>query len=219
MLLVSGFKPIQTNYRNQNSNKTNFSQPQLHTKTDSVSFTSKTPTSKLHALVNQTFMANQGLFGRGFKNLMTAVDKFLAEQKLSISYKQATKRLRINPNSRRTDVFFDIENGVQATMLNERGEPIHYVELLPEVDKNVAKMELVNRFLGESMSLESSESYLLDAVRSPEAQGISHRIFETQKALEKFNDAWVEIDYGNENAKKIQEYQAALKRLMPEEQK
>lgn len=216
MLLVNGFKPTQANYNNQNVNKVNFSQSQLHTKADSVSFTSN-PTSKMHALVQTTFVENKGLFGRGFKNLMTAVDKFLAEQKLSIIYEQATKRLRINPNSRRTDVFFDIENGVQATMLNESGGPIHYVKLLPEVDKNVAKMALVNHFLGESMLLESSESYLLDAVRSPEAQGISHRIFETQKALEKFNDAWVEINYGNDNAKKVQEYQEALKKLMPEE--
>lgn len=217
MLLVSGFKPIQTNYNNQNVSKANFSQPQFHTKADSVSFTSN-PTSKMHALVQATFVENQGLFGKGFKNYMAAVKAFLAREKLSIDYKTAATSIRINPNNRVKDVFFNIENGIGARLMNDEWrEPIHELWTTTEINKNVASVEILDRFFGKSLLLESSESRRYDVELSKDDQAIYAKTQAMRKALEKFNQAWVEINYGSDSAKKVQDYQDALKKLMPEE--
>lgn len=215
MLLVTGFKPIQNNYNNQNPNKTNFSQAQFHTKADSVNFKSKS----MDALTQKALHEHPELFGQAFKDYMARVNKFLAEHGLMFQHQQCSVRFRTSPKIERTDAYFVFENGGKSTLVTTEGQNIAHVDDSTAVGltQNDANIDVLEKFFKGKIMLNAQNSRHYDTIRLPEAQRLKMQTLNVIEVLTRFRLNWLEINYPGNRAKKVQDYEAALKTLMPEE--
>lgn len=230
MLLVNGFKPIQTNYRNQNSNKMSFSQPQLHTKADSVNFTSlfsetdKVAQGQVAVLTHRIGAKYADVLGENFSKVIGNVNSFCASHGLSIKhgkipvvyYTDALKQLP--RNSSRIDL-------VSASFVNVcDGKTIHRSRLKGGMGltKNAADIMLYNLagdrprdipILAEEMSLYSFKNPLRFVQLPPELTESTKKV---QRALDELQAAWLQVPSGNADSK-VEFLRNAYKTLMPEE--
>lgn len=229
MLLVNSFKPIQTNYNNQNVNKVNLNQPQLRTKADSVSFSSsisecdKAAQAKVQALALHFRADNYNILGFGFPRFARQMIRFLGEQRLSLWHKPGPIAIRTRPEPAAScdEVLLD---GFKATLYDTLGNPIHNVgDGLPgqigdsviDVTENAASVGIFHKLLTGNMRFVNPLDFLTTLPASSEAMDMLAPTRSITYKLAEFQREWLKIHYDNQHQKAL-DLQAAFRNLMPE---
>lgn len=215
MLLVSAFKPFQKKYNNQNSNKTNFTQPQLRTKANSVNFKSnlseadKVAQMQMVALTQRIGAKYADVLGVNFRTkFLEPVNAFLRKYDLSIGHRNIpsigikTQRTSLNEGK--------VKNASEAFIIDQSGSKLKYFTgddgYVISVTQNGAKARILRDLIGGQLvgpRIDFPEELLL----------VSERV---NKALDEVWNIWIDsTPYSNDL--KALNYQNALKRLMPEE--
>lgn len=230
MLLVSGFKPFQTNYNNQGVNKANFNQPQLRVKADSVNFTSIAPAADRQAqaevasLVRRVQFDYPRFFGAGFKIFADDMTNFLEKHGLFFQHETGSVRLKTRPE---LTAGFDghVDNAFKVNLIDGDGDAIHLTNRggLPgggysviDVTKNAANVGIFRRLLTGNLPLIDRYSPHYDIPNASDAQDLKAQTKIIMDALIGFRRGWRNIHYSDQNLK-AQNLQDAYRILMPEE--
>jgi hypothetical protein len=230
MLLVNGFKPVQTNYNNQNSNKANFSRSQFHTKADSVSFTSlasaadKAAAEKMAALTQGIGANYADVLGENFGKIIGNINSFLASHGLSIQHGKTS--VVYCTDSTHSIGKGSVTHKVSAVLVdNVTGKPIHstVVRGANGLTKNEAVVRLYNSvgikpifdlpFINFKDRPLYSFTNPLCGVQSP--PDLAESTQKVQRALDELRKSWFEIPCDNDDTK-VQLLRGAHNILMPE---
>lgn len=214
MLLVNGFKPIQTNYNNQNSNKTNFSQPQLRTKADSVSFGARfSPARQAEKMVEDltqgVLKEYSDVLGVNFKTkFLEPVNAFLAKHDLLISHENMpsvrirTQRASLNEG--------EVENASEAFIISSNGSKLKDYTgrdgYVISVTQNGAKARIFRDLINGQLvgpKMDFPEELLLASER-------------VNKALDEVWNIWIDSTTYSNDLKAVN-YQKACNKLMPQD--
>lgn len=200
MLLVNGFKPIQTNYNNQNSNKTNFSQPQFCTKADSVSFSSamdKTAKAQMAALVQKVGSEYSDVCGfKNFKKFYEQAFDFLGNKNVRV-YNQSLENFEIK--TARPFLREGRIKAFQAMLKDETNMPIHGLgDSVVEVTPTAANARLFDKLVNDKMAVSFENNFFIECPAE-----LRHQASRTVEALNRVKAGWYEIPYSSDDEKLV----------------
>lgn len=204
MLLVSGFKPIQTNYNNQNMHKTHFSQPKFHTKADSVSFSARKPSALIETEAGKQAIAlakkvyNNYADVCGFENVKAFLDDSLcfARQRGITVYNVEDNFIfpMVKDYSKTTET-----ESFQASFMGEDGIAIHeLVDSEIDITKTAADIRLFDRLFNGKMVSRLKGSPFKKAEFPDKLKQQAARLV---KALDELRDGWDGIQHSNDDEK------------------
>lgn len=222
MLLVNSFRPIQKNYTNQDSNKSNLRQSHFQSKADSVYFTSMIPEAtkkadaQLAALTQKYLREYPDIFGAKFKEVFTEpVNEFLNQHGISIKH-TPLENLEIVTNRNCMDRGV-IKNAYEAYLIDKTGFPIHPIgdldgESVSSVTANAASAIIFNKLINRQINIQDGKDPFKGKEFPEKLVAISTKV---KDALKKFYSDWIMTEDDNNNLK-AEILQNALKMLMPE---
>lgn len=204
MLSVNRFKPIQTNYINQNKSKANLSQSQFHTKADSVSFSARKPSTVMETEAGKKVIAlakkvyNDYADVCGFENVKTFLDNslcFARQRGIEVWNVQDNfifPMVKDYSKTRETQ-------SVQASLMGQDGIAIHeLVDSEIDVTKTAADIRLFDRLFNGKMVSRLKGSPFKKAEFPDKLKQQAARLV---KALDELRDGWNGIQHGNDDEK------------------
>lgn len=204
MLLVNGFKPIQTNYNNQNATKANLSQPKFHTKADSVSFGARKSPALMETEAGKQAIAlakkvyNDYVDVCGFENVKAFLENsfWFTRQRWITVYNVEDNFMfpMVKDYSKTTET-----QSVQASLMGQNGIAIHeLVDSEIDVTKTAANVRLFDRlFNGKMVSRLKGSPFKKEEFPDKLKQQSARLV----KAMDELKDGWYEIQHSNEDEK------------------
>lgn len=215
MLLVSGFRPIQKNYNNQN---TNFKQPQFQIKGDSVNFTSTVSKVAMDAelrvqLLTQGILTKYGdVLGENFQQaFLSPFDRFLTQHGINVHYNDLC--IWNYPTGKNTTG--EVKKVSEAYLVDSFGRKLdikmHGGVGITENEANLRLFDNLVKWIGPDDEQRCYYGPLSQANLSPTLKTIAQRILQ---ALDEYGKSWENIEYNDQNLK-LARLQVAFKELMP----
>lgn len=217
MLLVSGFKSIQKNYNNQNSSNANFSQPQLRTKADSVSFTSslsavdKAAQAKVTALTQGIGAKYADVCGKGFRCFYEKALAFLDARNIE-NVDCILPNYNIVTNKAGSRFGSIIDPVIAELYVKRTNVPIHKSKFGDcEVTSEAANVRLLDKLFNGILVINAKKNPLEGVIYPCDLQQQAARVV---KALDELRNGWYEIPHSDDDAK-LDLLRQAYKILLP----